>query len=114
MESEGLQSDARYAQSYVFSRTRRGFGPLHIKLELQKRGVSAGLVETCIDFKDQAWTQVAIREYKKKFGAQPTAMSIKERAKRVRYLQSRGFTGDIIKVTLAKISDAETTSDAEG
>ena len=58
--------------------------------------------------------QVAIREYKKKFGAQPTAMSIKQRAKRVRYLQSRGFTSDIIKVTLAKISDAETTSDAEG
>lgn len=103
LESEGLQSDARYAESYVHSRGRRGFGPLRIKLELQERGVSADLVDAYVDFNDQIWLETARKEYKKKFGAR-ASKSIKDQAKRVRFLQSRGFTGDIIQKTFAAFS----------
>lgn len=110
LESEGLQSDARYAQNYVHSRTRRGFGPLRIKLELQERGVSGELVEAYVDFNDQAWLRVACRQYEKKFGVQAGA-TVKDRVKRMRYLQTRGFTSDIIKKTFATFSRAETASE---
>ncbi len=109
LKGEGLQSDARYAQNYVYSRTRRGFGPLRIKLELQERGVSGELVAACVDLNDQAWLQVACREYEKKFGVQ-VSVAVKDRVKRMRYLQTRGFTSDIIKKTFATFSSAETAS----
>lgn len=102
--SEGLQSDKRYVESYVHSRGRRGFGPLRIKLELQARGVTSDLVDMHVDFNDQTWFEVAHREYEKKFGAEATK-SAKDRAKRMRFLQSRGFTGDIIRKTFAAFSE---------
>ncbi len=100
MEGEGLQSDARYTESYVHSRIRRGVGPIRIKLELKERGVPADLVDEHIDFQDEVWLDIACKEYEKKFG-QLAAESIKDRAKRTRFLQSRGFTGDIIQKTFA-------------
>lgn len=104
LESEGLQSDARYAESYIHSRRQRGFGPLKIRLELQQRGISSDLVETFInadhiDADHQTWLDIARREYTKKFGDQ-TAESMQEKARRARFLQARGFTGDIIRETL--------------
>ncbi len=99
LKSEGLQSDARYTESYVYLRRQRGFGPMKIKLELQERGVSTHLIDTHVDADSQAWLNTARREYVKKFGDQ-TAESLKEKAKRVRFLQSRGFTSDIIRKTL--------------
>ncbi len=99
LESEGLQSDERYTESYVNSRMRRGFGPLRIKMELQERGVPTDLVGAYIDFHDEVWLEIALREYAKKF-SQHTPVTLKDRAKQTRFLQSRGFTGDIIQKTL--------------
>lgn len=103
LQGEGLQSDKRYTESYVHSRGRRGFGPLRIKLELQERGIASDLVDAYVDFNDQVWLDVACKEYEKKFGAQATE-SAKDRAKHMRFLQSRGFTGDIIQKTFATFS----------
>lgn len=111
LQREGLQSDARFAESYVYSRTRRGFGPLRIRQELQARGVTESLVNAHVDFSDPQWLQLACREYGKKF-AGPRAGSVKERARRMRYLQNRGFTGDIIRQTLARFERAETVPGA--
>lgn len=104
LENEGLQSDARFAESYVHSRGRRGFGPLRIKLELQQRGISSDLIDVYVDFNDKIWLEIARKEYEKKFGAQATK-SVKDQAKRLRFLQSRGFTGDIIKKTFAAFAE---------
>ena len=103
MEREGLQSDARYTESYIHSRLHRGFGPLRIKQELKERGVSIELVNDFVDFHDEVWLDTACKEYEKKFGDLATE-SAKERAKRMRFLQSRGFTGDIIQKTFDTFS----------
>ncbi len=99
LTQEGLQSDERYTESYVNMRRNRGYGPLKIKLELQQRGVSAELVEAYVEFNDQSWLETARQAYDKKFGGK-LLETAKERAKRMRFLQSRGFTGDIIQKTL--------------
>lgn len=98
LAKEGLQSDERYAESYVHMRRKRGFGPLKIKLELQQRGVSSELVETYVEFNDEIWLDTACQAYEKKFGVK-LLDTANERAKRMRFLQSRGFTGDIIQKT---------------
>ena len=101
---EGLQSDERYTESYVNMRRNRGYGPLKIKQELQQRGISSELVDNFVHFNDDIWLDTAYQAYEKKFahrlqdGALDTA---NERAKRMRFLQSRGFTGDIIQKTFA-------------
>ena len=87
----------------MHSRVRRGFGPLRIKLELQERGVPKELVNAHIDFHAEVWLDTACKEYEKKFGQQVTE-SVKDRAKRMRFLQSRGFTGDIIQKTFDTFS----------
>jgi len=95
---EGLQSDERYAESYVQMRRRRGYGPLKIKQELQQRGVPLDLVDAYVDFYDEVWLETACQAYEKKYGGK-VLDSPNERAKRMRFLQSRGFTGDIIQKT---------------
>ncbi len=99
LAEEGLQSDERYTESYVHMRRNRGYGPLKIKLELQQRGVSSELVEAYVEFNDKIWLETARLAYEKKFAGK-LLETAKERAKRMRFLQSRGFTGDIIQKTL--------------
>ena len=95
---DGLQSDERYTESYVQMRRKRGYGPLKIKQELQQRGVSSDLVDVFIEFSDKTWLDTACLAYEKKFGGK-LLDTTNERAKRMRFLQSRGFTGDIIQKT---------------
>jgi regulatory protein len=95
---EGLQSDERYTESYVHMRRKRGYGPLKIKLELKQRGISSDLIAAYLKFNDEIWLETACQAYKKKFGSK-LFDSANEQAKRMRFLQSRGFTGDIIQKT---------------
>ena len=97
---EGLQSDERYTESYVHMRRKRGYGPLKIKQELQQRGVSSELVDSFVEFNDEVWLDTACQAYEKKFGT-VALDSVNDRAKRMRFLQSRGFTGDIIQKTFS-------------
>ncbi|MEM7401639.1 MAG: regulatory protein RecX [Pseudomonadota bacterium] len=99
--NEGLQSDERYTESYVNMRRNRGYGPLKIKQELQQRGISSELVNSFVEFNDEIWIDTAYQAYEKKFAAKPLD-SANERAKRMRFLQSRGFTGDIIQAIFTR------------
>lgn len=98
LAQEGLQSDERFAESYVHMRRKRGYGPLKIKFELQQRGISPELLDIYVEFNDEVWFETACQAYEKKYGAKPLD-SANERAKRMRFLQSRGFSGDIIQQT---------------
>jgi len=79
-------------------RRKRGYGPLKIKLELKQRGISSDLIAAYLEFNDEIWLETACQAYEKKFGGK-LLDSTNERAKRIRFLQSRGFTGDIIQKT---------------
>ena len=91
-----------------------GFGPLRITFELKGRGVSGRLIETYVDYEDQAWFEIACREYRKKFDSHMPVLTRKEQARRTRFLQARGFTSDIIHSTLAQTPETESSSGREG
>ena len=93
MSQEGLQSDARFAESYVRSRVEKGYGALRIRQELKLRGV---------EVEDQsvmaAWDFESLIEkvYAKKYGLSPPG-SVVERASRELFLRQRGFDNDQIR-----------------
>ena len=89
-------SDERFAQSYVRSRTNRGFGPVKIKTELKSKGISNRLVDDYLDSNSPQWFDVAREQYEKKYSS-VNVKDYKEWTKRARFLQGRGFTMEHIQ-----------------
>ncbi len=99
LEAAGYLSDERYTEEYIASRKRTGFGPVRIRLELRERGVDSGLVEAWLDERDEAWLELLEETQRQKYGAIGSA-DFKERAKRARFLEYRGFPAEMIRQVL--------------
>lgn len=91
LANEGLLSDERFVEAYVYSRMQRGSGPFKIQAELRQKGVSDAMIARFLDERDRAWLNVAQDVRVKKFGAAlPSEM--KDKVRQARFLQQRGFT----------------------
>lgn len=90
---ENLQSDARYAESFLRQRLSRGHGPMRIRQEMRQRGISDLEIEAAMAEEQPDWHNLAEETYQRKFGALPPD-DIKEIAKRSRFMQYRGFAFD--------------------
>jgi regulatory protein len=88
---EGLQSDQRFAEVFVHSRAQRLYGPLRIRQELQQRGIAAELIAAALEESGIDWLERLGRLQQGRFGDVPAA-DAKERARRLRFLQQRGFS----------------------
>lgn len=95
LEAESSLSDARFTEAYIRSRRQRGFGPLRIRLELQRRGVADETVATYLQANSADWVELARAQYKKRFGERRVP-SYEERARRARFLLGRGFSKEVI------------------
>lgn len=93
LEQDGLLSDQRFAEAFVRSRTGRGQGPLRIRQELLQRGVAEMLIQNAIDAQGCDWFELAGQVAERKFGREP-ALERSELARRLRFLQYRGFTAE--------------------
>lgn len=94
LQKEGLQSDERFTVAYVNMRARRGFGPVRIGQELQKRGIDDQMASRYMDGID--WEVHICAVWQKKFrGKKPAEFT--EKAKQMAFLQYRGFEPDHIK-----------------
>lgn len=101
---ECLQSDERYAEVYLRQRSGKGYGPERIRAEMRERGVSDSLISASFRRAEEEgevdWFELASRTYNKKFGERPIE-DIKERAKRQRFMQYRGFSHEQIAEAIA-------------
>jgi regulatory protein len=99
LAAERLQSDARYAEVYLRQRSEKGYGPQRIRAELQERGVDERLIgeamRRAVDEGEVDWFERAATAYVRKFGGRPVE-DLKDRAKRQRFLQYRGFSHEQI------------------
>lgn len=99
-----LQSDSRFAELYLRQRSARGYGPLRIGVELRERGVEEALIAAqlrqTVEAGEIDWFERAAAAYAKKYGGRPIE-DIKERAKRMRFLQYRGFSHEQIAAAIA-------------
>lgn len=89
LREQCLQSDERFAQAFINMRQRQGKGSALIKMELREKGIAPCLISELIDESDVVWTDLARRVRLKRFNVVP--LDVKEKAKQIRFLQSRGF-----------------------
>jgi len=110
LQAEGLQSDARFVESYVRYRKSRGFGYLHINSELSERRVSGGLIEQHLFVDDEDWLTIAEDLVARKLSPdQHLQFASKEHRRVMRFLESRGFSSGLIRRVLQpRLSKAET------
>jgi regulatory protein len=95
LEAERALSDERFTEAYVHMRRQRGFGPLRIRMELRERGVADGLIEAHLDTEAPEWAALAREQYRRRYaGAAPE--DYRERARRARFLEGRGFAPGLI------------------
>ena len=90
LAAENLQSDQRYVESYIRSRSNRGYGPDRIRMELRQKGVDAQVLDGALDAQDVDWVSLAREVRAKKFGGKPP-VEFRDKAKQLRFLNYRGF-----------------------
>ena len=102
LADEGLQSDLRFVESYVYFRRQRGFGPAHIRSSLRTRGVTDSLVNQVLFEDDDAWLHGAKALVAARLPHEQTALLFgsREHQKLHRLLQSRGFSSATIRQVL--------------
>ena len=93
-----ILDDERFAEMYLNSRARKGFGPKKIEMELYSKKVDSLLVGNAIGAYE-SWTENAENQLKKKFkGVKPTDYQSKMKQKQ--FLFNRGFSSQIIEQIL--------------
>ncbi len=94
--AEGWQSDDRFAEAYTRYRIKKGYGPIKISNELRQRGIESFDLEPVVLDLTEGWFELLEQVYDKKYAENKT-ISSKEWLKRSRFLQQRGFSGELIK-----------------
>lgn len=96
LAAENLQSDERFAESFVRQRVGKAYGPVRIRAELGERGIDRGLAARALAGEAPDWPAVAARWYERRYGAEPPS-DLKEKARRQQALARRGFTHDQVR-----------------
>lgn len=105
LAGRGQLSDARYAEARSHSLSRK-YGAARIVHELKSKGIEGELLDRMAASAREGELERARATWRKKFGSPPA--NREEKARQIRFLQSRGFSFDSIKTILG---DAE--SDVE-
>jgi len=94
LEGNKILDDERFAEMYLNSRARKGFGPKKIEMELYSKKVDSFFISNAVEAYE-SWLENAQRELKKKFKDQkPTDYQSKMKQKQ--FLFTRGFSSPII------------------
>ena len=99
LKAERLLSDERFIESMIAARRRRGYGPLRVRQELEKKGIPKEAVDVWVDPRGREWIELLKDVRRRKFGPKQTK-NYAERAKQARFLHGRGFTFDQIQQVL--------------
>ncbi|WP_017429760.1 regulatory protein RecX [Vreelandella jeotgali] len=107
LAEQGLQSDERFAESYARERVLRGQGERRIRSELFQRGVDTDTqrqaLASVVEQEDVDWFELARAVLARRFST--PGDTPKERARRERFLASRGFEFDQIHHALTALSE---------
>lgn len=99
LAEEGLQSDARFTESFIHHRINKGQGPIKIEQELHQRGIAKDVINTSLYSGSIDWQALASEVRVKKFG-EDIPGDYQNKAKQSRFLYSRGFGSEVINQIL--------------
>lgn len=105
LQDAKLLSDERFAAAFIRSRCER-FGIGRLRQELRQRGVASELVEQELATETLADEAVRARSvWQRKYGVAPA--DAREWAKQARFLQTRGFSSEVIRRLLKNMDEQE-------
>jgi regulatory protein len=102
-EEKRWLSDRRFAESYVADHRARA-GAAKLAFDLRQRGVADNIIEAVLSDNRDSELERAQAVWQKKFGSAPADMT--EKARQMRFLQSRGFGAEVIRRVIHDASDA--------
>ncbi|WP_111412934.1 regulatory protein RecX [Billgrantia lactosivorans] len=109
LAAEGLQSDTRFVESFLRSRVARGQGPLKVRAELERRGIARGLIAAALAGAEREgevdWFELAREVLERRFSG--PGDTPRERARRERFLASRGFDFEQIRHALERLARSD-------
>ncbi len=97
-------SEARYIKAFIRSKVSAGLGAYRIINDLKQYGIKSQDAELAIEEQTTDWFEQAKKTYVRKYGESPID-DYKERAKRFRYMQYRGFSIDQINYASSPSED---------
>lgn len=100
---ESLVSDHRFCESMIRSRVNRGNGPVKVSYELRSKGVADEIIDHVMTDLSPDWRQALFDLIKKKYAGSLSGTPV-ERAKKVRFLSSRGFPQELIYSVMRELS----------
>lgn len=103
LTSRGWLSDARAATQWVHVKRSR-FGTQRIAHELRQKGIGEDLISAELPALKESELEAARNVWQRKFGTPP--QDAKEKARQMRFMQSRGFSMEVIFKVL-KMSELE-------
>ncbi|RLJ16336.1 RecX family transcriptional regulator [bacterium endosymbiont of Escarpia laminata] len=96
LERTGLLSDARFTESYIEWRVGRGSGPVRIRRELRERGIDNAMIANFLEIYSGEWWELLKSVRDRKYGSE-LSQDRKELSRRARFLEYRGFPGELIR-----------------
>jgi regulatory protein len=104
LTARGWLSDARAATQFLHAKRSR-FGTQRITHELRQKGIGEDLISAALPVLKESELEAAREVWQRKFGTPP--QDDREKARQVRFLQSRGFGFDVILKVLRGTGDIE-------
>lgn len=96
-ENKNWLSDQRFAESYVADHQIR-YGAVKLTYELRQRGIADSIIEQVLTASRDTELARAREIWRKKFSTPPASSA--EKARQMRFLQSRGFSIGTINQTI--------------
>jgi len=103
--------DVRYARRFIELRADRGQGPRRIRRDLAELGLPVQLIEAQLAAHG-GWASLAREVLTGRFGRSPPR-SWPDKARRLRFLQYRGFSNDDIRSALGPEASADLETELE-
>ncbi len=104
LAAKDLQSDQRAVDSLVYRRSAK-LGTQRLRQEMQSKGMDPQAVAQAVALLRSSEQARAFEVWRKKFGS--PASTPAERAKQVRFLAGRGFSGEAIARVVSGAFDAD-------
>lgn len=103
-EAKNWLSDRRFAESYVADHRAKS-GNIKLAYELRQRGVSNEIIELVLEEQHDSELERAREVWRKKFKSAPADAA--EKARQMRFLQSRGFAQETVKNIMRRPNEPE-------
>lgn len=98
-EAKNWLSDRRFAESWVADHRAKS-GSVKLAYELRQRGVPEAVIDDVLGENRDSELERARAVWQKKFGTPPSDAA--EKARQMRFLQSRGFSLDVTRKALSE------------